>query len=366
MDFSEKLENLKAKAAETAATVQAAAADDRDQLKQRIDPAQDAANQTMQDGKQQVEQAADRAESKWAQMKPMLLREEKTSRQRSRKGLSSEMPKQRPGTPIGPSWTHPMPSITRSTRSTTRNWLYWMRWTRVPMQTSAQRSPARKDPAARTAQDPWAADQSRHWRDGDAQTANVNCARVEKRRTADLATEQQTASRPEQDLTAEVKIKQLRQLFADAPEVGKRVLENVLQRFASDASKAPPLPVQSAGRGSGAGWAMSQTGLGRGALADLAFDEESHARRDTLQVFPRAGRYTVTAQRLSLHRNGVQYRIRKAEESLGGRIDDCRADPRACPASLPISWPCLYFGHWTPDWVGRAKHSIEPPSACAC
>jgi hypothetical protein len=117
------------------------------------------------------------------------------------------------------------------------------------MQTSAQRSPARKDPAARTVQDPWAADQSRHWRDGDAQTANVNCARVEKRRTADLATEQQTASRPEQDLTAEVKIKQLRQLFADAPEVGKTVLENVLQRFASDASKAPPLPVQSAGRG---------------------------------------------------------------------------------------------------------------------
>lgn len=181
MDFSEKLENLKAKAAETAETVQAAAAEDRDQLKQRIDQAQDAADQTMQDAKQQVEQAADRAESKWAQMKPMLLREEKTSRQRSRKGLSSEMPKQRPGTPIGPSWTHPMPSITRSTRSTTRNWLYWMRWTRVPMQTSAQRSPARKDPAARTAQDPWAADQSRHWRDGDAQTANANCARVEKK-----------------------------------------------------------------------------------------------------------------------------------------------------------------------------------------
>jgi hypothetical protein len=200
------------------------------------------------------------------------------------------------------------------------------------MQTSAQRSPARKDPAARTVQDPWAADQSRHWRDGDAQTANVNCARVEKRRTADLATEQQTASRPEQDLTAEVKIKQL--------------------------------PVQSAGRGrEPAGQCLSPDW----ALADLAFDEESHARsRDTLQVFPRAGRYTVTAERLSLHRNGVQYRIRKAEESLGGCIDDCRADPRACPASLPISWPCLYVGHWTPDWVGRAKHSIEPPSACAC
>jgi hypothetical protein len=74
-----------------------------------------------------------------------------------------------------------------------------------------------------------------------------------KRRTADLAAEQQTASHPEQDLTAEVKIKQLRQLFADAPEVGKTALENVPQRLASDASKATPLPVQSAGRGREAG-----------------------------------------------------------------------------------------------------------------
>ena len=37
--------------------------------------------------------------------------------------------------------------------------------------------------------------------------------------------------------------------------------------------------------------------------ADLAFDDESHARlRDTLQVFPRAGRYTVTAERPSSHK----------------------------------------------------------------
>jgi hypothetical protein len=69
MDFSEKLENLKAKAAETAETVQAAAAEDRDQLKQRIDQAQDAASQTMQDVKQQVAETADRGQSKWAQMK---------------------------------------------------------------------------------------------------------------------------------------------------------------------------------------------------------------------------------------------------------------------------------------------------------
>ena len=98
---------------------------------------------------------------------------------------------------------------------------------------------------------------------GDAQTANVNCARVEKRRTADLATEQQTASRPEQDLTAEVKIKQLRQLFADAPEVGKTALENVLQRLASDAPKRRRGRCRApAGVGSRLGNVSDRTGLG--------------------------------------------------------------------------------------------------------
>ena len=64
-----------------------------------------------------------------------------------------------------------------------------------------------------------------------------------------------------------------------------------------------------------------------GTLADLAVDDESHARlRNTLQVFLRAGTYTATAERLALHKNSVQYRIRKAEEALGGRIDDRRAD----------------------------------------
>jgi hypothetical protein len=63
MDFSESSKPPKAKAAETAATVQAAAAEDRDRLKQRIDQAQDAANQAMHDAKQQAEQAADRAGS---------------------------------------------------------------------------------------------------------------------------------------------------------------------------------------------------------------------------------------------------------------------------------------------------------------
>ena len=46
----------------------------------------------------------------------------------------------------------------------------------------------------------------------------------------------------------EEKIQQLRELFADAPEVGKAALENVLQELTSQAADTPPPPVQSAGR----------------------------------------------------------------------------------------------------------------------
>jgi hypothetical protein len=48
--------------------------------------------------------------------------------------------------------------------------------------------------------------------------------------------------------TADEKLEQLRTLFADAPEVGRTALENVLQRLASQVSEALPPPVQSAGR----------------------------------------------------------------------------------------------------------------------
>ena len=48
--------------------------------------------------------------------------------------------------------------------------------------------------------------------------------------------------------TAEEKIGQLRALFADAPEVGKKALENVLGQLTAQASQKPPPPVQSAGR----------------------------------------------------------------------------------------------------------------------
>lgn len=58
----------------------------------------------------------------------------------------------------------------------------------------------------------------------------------------------QTPTRPEQDQTTEEKIRQLRALFADAPEVGKAALERVLQDLTSQASQEPPPPVESAGR----------------------------------------------------------------------------------------------------------------------
>ena len=63
-------------------------------------------------------------------------------------------------------------------------------------------------------------------------------------------------------------------------------------------------------------------------LADLAADDEHHARlRDTLLVFLQAGgSYKTTAEQLMLHKNTVQYRIRKAQESLGLPVGDNRHD----------------------------------------
>lgn len=63
-----------------------------------------------------------------------------------------------------------------------------------------------------------------------------------------MAADTPTATEPGQDPTVEEKISRLRELFADAPEVGRTALENVLSRLASDASKEPPPPIESAGR----------------------------------------------------------------------------------------------------------------------
>jgi hypothetical protein len=52
---------------------------------------------------------------------------------------------------------------------------------------------------------------------------------------------------PDHDQAVEEKIQQMRALFADAPELGKKALENALHELRSEASDLPP-PVESAGR----------------------------------------------------------------------------------------------------------------------
>jgi hypothetical protein len=69
MDFSAQLDDLAKRAAAAKASVQAAATESRDQLRQSIDQAQVDANLAMKDDQQQAGEATDRARSKWAEMK---------------------------------------------------------------------------------------------------------------------------------------------------------------------------------------------------------------------------------------------------------------------------------------------------------
>jgi DNA-binding PucR family transcriptional regulator len=73
-------------------------------------------------------------------------------------------------------------------------------------------------------------------------------------------------------------------------------------------------------------------------LGGLATDDENHARlRDTLLAFLRSGgSYKTTAERLMLHKNTVQYRIRRAEESRGRPVSEN-------PNDLELA---LRTGHW--------------------
>ena len=52
----------------------------------------------------------------------------------------------------------------------------------------------------------------------------------------------------EQDQTGAEKVQQLRELFADAPELGKKALENALREIRSQVSETPPPAIESAGR----------------------------------------------------------------------------------------------------------------------
>jgi hypothetical protein len=91
-------------------------------------------------------------------------------------------------------------------------------------------------------------------------------------------------------------------------------------------------------------------------LAGLAADDEHQARlRETLLVFLQTGgSYKATAERLMLHKNTVQYRIRKAEESLGRPVGQNRHDVELA----------LRASHWLGSSVlrpGAAQATAERP-----
>jgi hypothetical protein len=69
MDMSHYFENLGQKLDASMAAVRAAAAENRQQLRQRIDKAEVDANLALKDTEQAVGKAATEARSKWAQMK---------------------------------------------------------------------------------------------------------------------------------------------------------------------------------------------------------------------------------------------------------------------------------------------------------
>jgi hypothetical protein len=63
-----------------------------------------------------------------------------------------------------------------------------------------------------------------------------------------MQTQTQIATGAEQRPVAEQKVQQLRDLFADAPELGKTALENALREINTQLSETPPPAIESAGR----------------------------------------------------------------------------------------------------------------------
>jgi DNA-binding PucR family transcriptional regulator len=91
-------------------------------------------------------------------------------------------------------------------------------------------------------------------------------------------------------------------------------------------------------------------------LGGLATDDEHHARlRDTLLLFlHKGGSYKMTAERLMLHKNTVQYRIRKAEESLGRPVGEHQHDVELA----------LRATHWLGSSVLRPGTTAIPGRVC--
>jgi hypothetical protein len=63
-----------------------------------------------------------------------------------------------------------------------------------------------------------------------------------------MATQVQPTADADQQLTIEQQVARLRELFADAPEVGRTAFDNVFNALTAQASQQPPPPMVSAGR----------------------------------------------------------------------------------------------------------------------
>ena len=101
-------------------------------------------------------------------------------------------------------------------------------------------------------------------------------------------------------------------------------------------------------------------------LGALAGDDGNNARlRGTLSVFLQEnGSYKATAERLTLHKNTVQYRIRKAEESLGRPVGENRHDVElALRASHWLGLSVLQHGpgHDGPNVQGLPAARVSRP-----
>jgi DNA-binding PucR family transcriptional regulator len=100
----------------------------------------------------------------------------------------------------------------------------------------------------------------------------------------------------------------------------------------------------------------------RSTLAGLAADDEHHARlRETLLVFLQSGgSYKATAERLVLHKNTVQYRIRKAQESLGRAVGENRHNVElALQVSFWLGAAVLHAGT-APGAAGAPREKADP------
>ena len=63
-----------------------------------------------------------------------------------------------------------------------------------------------------------------------------------------MARETETLTESDRTRKGKEKIQQLRELFADAPELGRKALENVIQLLTEQATQPPPKALESAGR----------------------------------------------------------------------------------------------------------------------